>query len=316
MKKLLALGIALVMVMTMTAAVSAAITIVGDYTISYNFNTQKDNNEINLDYSGKNNDVVSWLVRTKLTDVTGTTFYDTWVNEGYFTIKQSYGTFQIGMWEIKTYNLSLLDNADATFGKLKSFMTVGYTAPQFFAGFIGKIVYMRDNNAASENDAKIANADGAYVITLGYAAPSKKWGFDYNIVDTNMDYVTVTADWSPVPAQDAGYAFNIFVYPLDNLRIYAHTGTNSEYSNGADVNRMIAGAYLSFGKWFAQAEFNFEHYWVSSTLETTFNPYGYKLGYNFSNSISAEWRHKDTKTGALGVNDIGGQELRIFLKFK
>jgi hypothetical protein len=317
MKKLLALGIALVMVMTMTAAVFAAVTIVGDYTLTYDFNAQKDKNEVNLDFSGKNNDVVSWLVRTKFTDAktftvpTGITVIinSLWMNEAYFTIKQSYGSFQLGMWEIKSYNTSILDNGEATFGKLKSMLSVGYTAPQFFAGFIGKVVYMRDNNAASDNDGKIANADGAYMITLGYAAPSKKWGFDYNIVDTNMNSTDgVSAPpvhWTPVPTQEAGYALNAFVYPLDNLRLYVHAGHNNE--SGVGFDRMIGGAYLSFGKWFTQAEYNFEE------IAPAFNMYGYKLGYNFSNSVSAEWRHSDKASAAT---NMGAQELRIFLKFK
>jgi hypothetical protein len=313
MKKLLALGIALVMVMTMTAAVFAAVTVVGDYTLTYDFNAQKDKNEVNFDFSGKNNDVVSWMVRTKLTDknMKYAGVQDLWMNEAYFTIKQSYGTFQLGMWEVKTYNTSILDNGDSTFGKLKGLLTVGYTAPQFFAGFIGKVVYFRDNNGPSpassttENDAKIPNADGAYVITLGYAAPSKKWGFDYNIVDTNMNYLTVGGEWIYEADQDAGYALNIFVYPLDNLRLYAHIGQNSEcYAGAAEYERMIGGAYISFGKWFAQGEYNFEEI-------NTFNAYGYKLGYNFTNSITAEWRHSDKSLGSMGA-----QELRIMLKFK
>lgn len=310
MKKLLALGISLVMVLTMAASVLAAVGIVGDYTMTYDFNGEKDKNEINIDWSGKNNDVVSWLIRSKLTDKGAAGgVQNLWMNEGYITIKQSYGNFQVGMWEIKTYNTSILDNGDATFGKMKGLLTLGYTAPQFFDGFIGKVVYLRDNGTASEQDAKIASADGAYVITLGYAAPSKKWGFDYNIVDTNMNAPCDDLEWVRVPAQEAGYALNAFVYPFDNLRLYMHLGTNNEAASGVELNRAIGGVYFSFGKAFAQFEYNFE----GITATDDFNTYGYKLGYNWSNSITTEWRHSDKASSAT---NMGAQELRIIMKFK
>lgn len=330
MKKLLVVLLATAMVLTLTVASMAAVTISGNVTTQIDFNattvsTTKEKASIEdnqLNFQDVVNDKLTYNLNLKYRNDKGYTQSAAlksqaplWANEFYADMKTSFGGLRVGMWEVRFYTTQIFDTMDQTFGKFKSPTTIMWTAPTFVDGVILKTVYMRTNNTTGDWDASWsasgwptadngANGDGAYFVTLGYAADN--WGITYNYIQdqSNLNGLGGTGK--------AGYMINVFAQPMDNLKVYADLGQNNDKLVPAtgSFKKSIVGAQLNVGQWYGIYEYNFEK---TTSAAGTFNQYGHIVGYKFNNStrFGTGCNHITPGTHAESINTPPGLRVMI-----
>ena len=128
--------------------------------------------------------------------------------------------------------------------------------------------------------------------TLGYA--TEKWGMDRN-------YVRFSADFGPFDITSKNYSANAYFKPVENITLYTHY-TNSDIEDLSlilppgfdfDLDLAIVGVYGEFGKFFARYEYDTNDKSISfpPIFSLEGHQYGYQIGYNFSNKITAYYEY-------------------------
>ncbi|MGE5605248.1 MAG: hypothetical protein ACM3YE_06095 [Bacteroidota bacterium] len=310
MKKLLVVLMAAVMVLSMAAVSMAAVTVSGDATFTKDFDkdldkdaTNSDKYDINIFFKNQINDTVDWTLRFNAAEKwadDAETVNVPWTREAYANVKLGEGKLTFGMWEVKPYTSIgiLADNADSAIGRLKAPLTVGYTSPELFPGFKAGLVYFIDGNkVAKEYDTAHSFEDGAYVLSLSYKA---------GMVAADLFYVDLALD-----NQEAGYALNAKVNPVDGLTLGLNYGERPGAKN-AQTEVMIVEAEYEVNKFYVGYAMDLED--GKNSLRPDDARTAYRFGYTFANGIGVEYRSKDKDVKAAGKMEPS-QELRIKVKF-
>jgi len=313
MKKLLVLVLGAAMLMVFAAsAIAAPPAISGDYTLTYDFKGTVDKGEFNLIFSGKMNDEVTYLVRYMVDDklASGTCgLVVPWMRESYIGLKKSYGKFQFGLWEVKSYSAltGYFENDSALFGRFKAPFTVGFTTNTFFDYFTFAAVYFRDRANERQWVNREAFGDGSYMLTLAFKGSIIK--ADYNYIFLSNEYKSGTAY-----VDEFGYTFNISAQLTDWLSVGLYTGLNQQVAQ--EMKAMIANISFKWGKWSGSFARDFEDgIDAFGGVATDTDPrWGWALQYSFSNALALEYRLRD-QLGSTGSNSDKA-ELRLKLSWK
>jgi len=315
MKKLLVLFLGAAMLLAFTAsAIAAPPAITGSYTLTYDFKGTTDKGEFDLKFAGKMNDEVSYTLRYMVDDKLasgGSSIVVPWMREAFIDMKKSYGKFQFGLFEVKTFSAltGYFENDSALFGRLKAPFTIGYTTPTFFDYFTLGLVYIRDQAAERHWDNRERFGNGTYVVT--FAFKGSIISADYNYLFLSNDGPIMTA--SPY-VDEAGFTFNITAKILDWLSVGLYTGLNQEAAQ--EMKAMIANISFKWGNWSGSFARDFEDGVdaFGGTATNTDPRWGWALQYQFSNALAMEYRLRDQLSSTGGQSDKA--ELRLKLSFK
>jgi hypothetical protein len=359
MKKLLVVLLAAGMVWAVSAASFGAVSISGTIPVVYDFFNKYDYfDKADLTFRDAVNDKLSTVVsfRWNYNYINGKTAATTfpvgatngsygpaststgtmedpagnmypWLDQIYATYKTGFGKFSVGMFNTELWGgLTVMNDTAAPYRIIKAPFGLRWVAPEFFDGFIGKVVYLRDGSNGTDD--AITSNPGTYIVTLGYA--SCLWGFDYNYVNLEgANYVTAQGHLGTTDLNNGkiGYVLNAYIHPVEALKVFTVIGQDQN-----DAKALWIGANFNVAKWYGIIEYNLDktdiHYNDGYEInglnpagetgvlnEIGSNRYGFELGYCFTDSFNVAYRFKlfDKNSSTLGS---AMEEIRATFKFK
>ncbi len=308
MKRLLIIISAAMMIFSIAGASLAAINVSGyaifthDSAAEDEAHSSEENGMDKLDYNlyftSKNNQI-EWTARcVVISDAAGWSFA---LREGYADIKTDFGIVRVGNWDTTTWETALFEGPDdVSFGRIKSWMGLGYTSPELgLDGLRFKVVYFPDGQKVggeitdrAQNYNEVDLKDNAYVATLEYA---NSWlTVKGNLVETGVK--------DPKWDKSYGGTLNIISKtPLEGLQAVLYTGRDPGM-----YEMVIAGLwykYRAFG-------FRYETDLIDDiTNENADNRSAFELSYIIPGyDIELQYRYRDLQTKY--------NEIRAIVRFK
>lgn len=313
MKKLLVFALSVVMVFAFAAlSMAAEVTMNGVVKAGYDWSGDGGDNVsyTELTANAKLNDSVSAKVVYKWDPIrSGDASGSAGIDEGDFTITQSYGTFQFGYW-----GFNIKDDVDILNGifgdnDIKN-------SAQMKATF-----KLSDHVSAMGFISPVQDGIGFYAASLGYAADS--FGVDtYYVAAENKD--TATSASSATYYYKSAVAANAYVKPMDSIKVFVHYGKATlcdDVSSDTDPESAIVGAIFESENIpvFARFEYDTKKGLADSA---DVNPWGFRLGYKFANGVIAQYDRR-VGTGETAYATFNGgtatygdtSKLRLIVNF-
>ncbi len=289
MKKLLVIALSVVMVFVFAAvSMAAEVTLNGVVKAGYDWAGDGGDNVsyTELTANVKLNDSVSAKVvynwdPIRSGDVSGTAGID----EGDFTITQSYGTFQFGY-----FGFNVKDDVDIINGIFGG--NDVKNSAQVKATF-----KLTDHVSAMGFFSPVQDGIGFYAANLAYAAD--RFGVDtYYTAAENKDFKG-TGDYDATEGvysnknfiYKSAYAANAYVKPTDSTKVFVHYGKATiidEFASDVDPESLIVGATFESEDIPVFARFEYDTK-KGLTDEAARNPWGFRLGYKFTNGVIAQY---------------------------
>lgn len=287
MKKVFILALSTVMVLALAAVSMATVTVSGEVVAKYNFESGADAAEGKIVFDGKVNDAVTAKIIYKYdTDKTGV-----FVDEYWFNVTGDLGALKVGKFGYGTKG-----NVDIVDGTVKDFKAEAGVAYTYEVDpFMLKVFWAPDQSYIEkpwflvDKEDTSPLGDNAYVLSFCYAAD--RWGADLNYFASGSDRVYEEYfdyyKWH-------GYAGNIWVQPIDYLKIYAHFGGTDNEINYNYTTHIIGGLFTAMdGALTIRGEYGIYDYdpWYIENYD--FDSWGVAIQYAAANGLTYKYTRQN-----------------------